>query len=376
MKNINQCKDMCCGCSSCSIICKKEAIEMIKDEHGFNYPKVDFEKCVDCGECLKVCPVFKIEKSSDLDKAYYGWNYDENVRIKSSSGGVFSCLADKILEENGVVFGAVYDSNKNIVKYSSSDETELDNIRRSKYTESETGDIFIEVEKNLKNGRKVLFCGTPCHIAGLKKFLFKEYENLILCDFVCGGAASPAFFQEHLEKLEKDNNSKIEQINFRDKKNGWKRMTFTVCFENGKKKSTLSYFDSFFNGFIEGIIKRKNCFECPFSDNHFSDITIADYWGYKSGGVEYDKKGISMIIVHSENGKKIFEMLKEKMYQKEMPAKNTKYTIKKRIFNQEKYNIREEYFKLASEIGYEKAAKKTYMKSPLIDLILGYLRIK
>lgn len=374
--NISQCKEKCCGCGSCSIVCKKKAITMLKDKHGFIYPMIDEEKCIDCGSCVGHCPVSSTEKKDDLDKAFYGWNRDKEVRLKSSSGGVFSCLADETLKNGGIVFGAVFQNKDKSVNYRSTDRVNLDDLRRSKYTECQTGTVYEEVKDELTKGRKVLFCGTPCHVAGLKKFLAKEYDNLILCDFVCGGAASPNFLKEHLEKLENKYQSKVEKINFRDKKYGWKRMTLTVYFKNGKKKSSLSYFDSYFNGFVEGIIKRENCFKCPFADNHYGDITLADYWGYKQGGLQYDEAGISMVIAHTRKGEDFLKSITNKMFSVEMPSENTKYTVKKRVFNQEKYDKRQKFFELASHIGYEKAAKKTYMKSPLKDLLFEYLNIK
>lgn len=374
--HIEICSSLCCGCGACAAVCPKKAIVMEKDEHGFLYPAVDDEKCINCGICLKHCPVADIGTAENLNRAYYGWAKDMQLRQKSSSGGVFSLLAENVLAEGGVVFGAAFQKEDKSVYYKSTDDVPLDALRRSKYTESQTGDIFPQIKHHLDAGRKVMFCGTPCHAAGLKAYLQKDYADLLVCDFVCGGAASPSFFKNHLDAMESKYKFKIDKVNFRDKKYGWKRMTLTVSLENGKEKSSLSYFDSYFTGFINGIIKRPNCFRCPFADNHFSDITIADYWGYKSGGVKYERDGISMMVAHSARGQAAVDAIRPVMYCEEMPAERTRYTIKKRQFSEEKFTDCKAFLDLASQIGYEAAAKQTYMKSPLKDLLLAYFHIK
>ncbi len=371
--NINDCKNNCCGCSTCSFICPQKAITMERNQHGFMYPVVDNDKCIDCSLCIKKCPIYDKTKNESI-AAFYGWNNNETVRMKSSSGGIFSALADYILGLNSVVYGAVFNPETKAVEYKSTNEVKLDDIRRSKYTECYTNEVFAEIKKILEAGQTVLFCGTPCHVAGLLKYIGKSYNRLITCDFVCGGAASPEFFLQHLLKMEKKYKSKVSSINFRDKKLGWKRMLFSINFENGKIKSTLSYFDSYFNGFIEGIIKRENCFSCKFSANHYSDITIADYWGYLSAGVPYDKRGISMIIANTKQGCNVIERIRERVTLNDMDLNRTKYTIQPRTFNQEKFDRRNAFFQLAEKNGYECAAKATYMKNMLKDLILSYIK--
>lgn len=345
---------------------------MKKNQHGFVYPVVDDKKCVDCGLCIKKCPVHDETKNESI-AAFYGWNNDEAVRMKSSSGGMFSALADYVLALNGVVYGAVFNPETKAVEYKSTREVELDDIRRSKYTECYTNHVFSEIKNLLERKTIVLFCGTPCHVAGLLTYLGKPSDVLITCDFVCGGAASPEFFREHLLTMEKRYRSHISSINFRDKKMGWKRMLFSVVLKNGKVKSTLSYFDSYFNGFIEGIIKRENCFSCKFSANHYSDITIADYWGYLKAGVPYDRRGISMIIANTKHGCDVIESIGKKVTLNNLSLDGTRYTIQPRIFNQEKFSRRNTFFQLAEKEGYERAARETYMKSPLKDLILSKL---
>ena len=371
--NIMSCRNDCSGCGACYSVCPKHAIHMEPDQHGFIYPIIDEDKCIDCGLCVKKCPVAEKTEHTSIT-AFYGWNNDEAVRMRSSSGGLFSALADYVLSINGVVYGAVFDPKTKNVEYRGTDEVTLDDIRRSKYTECRTNDVFIKVRNALVQGKMVLFCGTPCHVAGLVNYLGKQYDNLITCDFVCGGAASPAFFKQHLLTLETKCKSRVSGVNFRDKKMGWKRMLFTAEFENGRKKSTLSYFDSYFNGFIEGIIKRENCFSCKFSADHYADITIADYWGYLKAGVPYDARGISMIIANTEHGLKLIQGIGQNVTLNEIGLERTKYTVQPRVFNQKKYDCRNAFFELVQSVGYEGAAKASYMKSPLKDLILSYIR--
>lgn len=373
--NIKIYQDSCVGCGGCVQLCPKKAITMCLDADGFSYPMVNEQRCIDCGLCVKQCPV-SVEKKYTPLAAYYGWNKEINIRMASSSGGIFSAFAQSILIQRGVVYGAAFDPVTQNVTYRSTDQVLLDDLRRSKYVESTVGQVFIEIRNHLVSGRKVLFCGTPCHVAGLKSFLKKRYEGLYTCDFVCGGAASPAFFKAHLQKMEKKFGASVKSINFRDKKFGWKRMLLTIEFENGQKYRKFSCFDSFFNGFVEGIIKRKACFSCAFADNHLSDVTIADYWGYRAAGVSYDKKGISMLVVNTERGKNLLHDTASQLELKKMDLGNTCYTIRPRILNKEKLKMRDAFFEMAQIIGYEKAAKQSYMKHPYFDTLLGYLHLK
>lgn len=374
--NIESCKEQCCGCSACLAQCPKKAISMQMDSEGFLYPHIEHSLCVDCSLCMKTCPVYQPNIAPERIAAYYGWNRNDNVRAKSSSGGVFSALADETLAAGGVVFGAAFDPSSKLVRYLSTDEVPLDMLRRSKYTECQSVGVYPKIRERLNDGKRVLFCGTPCHVAGLYAFLGERDENLITCDFVCGGSSSAAFLREHLQNIERKNKRRIKDINFRDKKYGWKRMTFTVKFEDGKEKSTLSYFDCYFTGFIEGITKRKNCFSCTFADHHYSDVTIADFWGYRRAGLAYDKKGISMLVVNTKNGQKAIDSISDSMELYEIDISIPDYTIRPRTLNEEKFAIRENYFKKAEKEGFDKAAEKYYMPSCYKQLIKDILHLK
>lgn len=177
MINIQE-KSKCCGCYGCYNICPKGAIEMVQDEKGFYYPQIIKEKCINCGLCNKICPISNKIEIENSPKAFAAYNKDKRIREKSSSGGVFTLLAEKILEQNGVVFGAKFDENFNVVHSYVERKEDLEVFRGSKYVQSKIGDTYKKAEELLKNGRLVLFSGTPCQIEGLKKYIRKEYDNL------------------------------------------------------------------------------------------------------------------------------------------------------------------------------------------------------
>ena len=204
MKNVSYIAERCTGCTACLNSCHKNAIQMKSDAIGFLYPLIDTSLCINCGKCVSVCPASEeAEGKQTRINAYYGAIADSEIVKKSSSGGAFTLMASNILSQKGLVIGAAIDYKSLDVVYSSTDSCTLDDLRRSKYVSSYPKDIFSEIEKALKVNRAVLFCGLPCHVDGLKHFLKKDYDNLITCDFICGGTASPRFFKEHIKNLEK-----------------------------------------------------------------------------------------------------------------------------------------------------------------------------
>jgi coenzyme F420-reducing hydrogenase beta subunit len=303
-------KDSCVGCSACAVNCPHKAISMELSDEGFLYPKINSDLCCSCKLCDRVCPIDKKNTSISALKAYYGWHLDDEIRYRSSSGGFFSALADEILCQKGVVYGAIFKDNKFV--YSNTDSVELDALRKSKYTEIDSLDVFSKVKNDVLKGRQVLFCGTPCRVAGLKLFLDRDYENLILIDFLCGGVASPKFLFEDFKYHEKRNQSTISHVDFRCKKGGWGgQHLMKLKFTNGKEKTLLAREDAYFTGFLTKLINRKSCYMCQFIDNHFSDITIGDFWDYtKVPGLSNDKKGMSMMVAHTEKGCIAIENLK------------------------------------------------------------------
>lgn len=338
---------------------------MQPDVAGFLYPTIDANLCVNCGICVHVCPVIDNENPIDSRvRAYYGASLNPQIVKNSSSGGAFTVMSDSVLSKQGLVCGVAFDYDNLDLVYKSSDNCTLDELRRSKYIASNPQHIFKEVLSALESNRLVLFCGLACHIDGLNKFLKKNYSNLITCDLICGGTASPHFFREHIKTLEKKYKSKIIDINFRAKLYGWKEHSLKIKFENGKEYATSAFFDSFFLGYFEKPYQRDSCYKCKYRLAHKSDIIIADYWG----GLKKKRcnnNGVSMIITNSHKGENFFQNILNQKDNNfiEMPLADSDYvfkTEKERYSNA--YKAKKEFLKYYEKYGFEKAARKTYFK--------------
>lgn len=364
--SIENVKDKCVGCGVCNQVCPKNAIDMVYSEDGFLYPQINSQLCIDCDLCEKKCPTSNDINWQSTIKAYYGRSTDAEIVSKSSSGGIFSVLADKVLELNGVVFGAAFDSRTKKVIYTSTEEVDLEQLRRSKYVESYVNDSFEKTKKYLENGRIVLFVGMPCHIVALKLFLGKNYDNLITCDFICGGAASPVNFIEHLKFIEKKYGSEIIDVNFRPKLYGWKEHSIKIDFKNGKSYKNYAHLDTYFRGFIsEGALKRISCTDCHFRSNHASDIILADFWGFKQvPGLVDDDKGLSLVVTNSEKGEKFLrDIPSENISMKEIPLEYAQYNFNPNKNTAKTRKNKEIFMREYRKYGFEKAARKTYMKN-------------
>lgn len=299
-------KYKCCGCSACVQRCPKHCITMQEDDEGFLYPHVNEELCIDCGLCENVCPVLATKQSHEPLKVFAAKNPDENVRMESSSGGIFSMLAVSIIREGGVVFGARWNKDW-IVEHSYTETIEgLKAFRSSKYVQSNINGSYQKAEEFLKEGRKVLFSGTPCQIAGLKSFLRKEYYNLLTVDCACHGIPSPKLWQKYLSEVSKG--KVIVAINHRDKRTGWRNYSVVIQFANGKKKAQPHDDNPWMRAFIHNLILRPSCHHCKAKlPNSRADITLGDLWGAKDLLCNYDltkqDDGISLVITHNERGK-------------------------------------------------------------------------
>lgn len=299
----------CCGCEACVQKCPRQCIFMKEDTEGFLYPIVDLEKCIDCGLCEKVCPCLNEKDSIEPIISYGAVNTDNGIRKESSSGGVFTAIASKIILDGGVVFGAQFNENWQVVHQFVETVDECRVFRGSKYVQSRIGNTYKQVECFLREGRKVLFSGTPCQISGLKNFLCKDYDNLVLVDVVCHGVPSPKIWEEYLQSL---NLRQISSISHKDKSTGWKSYSFTIKDDKGeivfKEKASDN---KFLSAFIDNLILRPSCFSCPAkSGRSGADITLADFWGVEHIIPQIDyNKGISFISCNSEKGKKNIEGL-------------------------------------------------------------------
>ena len=309
-------KNECCGCSSCAQKCPQNAIKMQENEEGFLYPIIDKDKCISCGICSKVCPQLKEVKEAEngYPKAYAMYNKDEQTQLSSSSGGIFTELANYFFCENGVVFGAAYNEKFEVKHIAIFEKSEINKLRKSKYVQSNINDSYKLVEKNLKEGKKVLFTGTPCQILGLKSFLVRDYDNLITCDLVCHGVPSQMAFNQYLKFLTKKNKNTIIEYDFRSKDIKDCEKIGKVTFKNGKEKYLKIGLDCYYSNFLAGNIFRESCYKCHYSNfNRVGDITIGDFIGVLQMQPEaYSSRGTSICIINSKKGKLVFEKIKNK----------------------------------------------------------------
>ena len=307
-------KSQCCGCEACVQRCPKHCVALVEDAEGSLYPKVDASVCVDCGLCEKVCPVINQSDERQPQAVYAAINPDSDVRQSSSSGGIFSALADAVLSQGGVVFGVCWDKEWRLVFDYAETRDDLYRFRGSKYLQAHVGDAYIKAEQFLKSGRQVLFTGTACQIAGLKKYLRRDYDNLLAVDVICHGAPSPQVWKKYLDEqlrfIEQNRGSRyqIESINFRDKTVGWKNYNFFIGLKGADGK--VEYFTQpssqniFMRGFLRDFYLRPSCYSCPAkSGKSGSDITLGDFWGINQLKPEIDDdRGISAVMVNTLRG--------------------------------------------------------------------------
>ena len=303
---------LCTGCTACKSICPKGAIKMIEDDEGFLLPIIDQKKCIDCGLCKKNCPVLNTKNNKSLNKCYFAYNKNEQEVLSSSSGGIFSVLASYILDENGIVIGAMLDDSNKLKHIAITNKKDIEKLKGSKYLQSDLGNIFTYIKENIKN-KKILFVGTPCQIAGLKSFIKQDYNNLYCIDLVCHGVPSPKLFYKYINELEQENNDKVINYNFRDKSTGWETYSNRVDFKNKKPIIELANNNCYMNLFLSDIALRRSCYDCNFKlGNKYSDITLGDFWGVKKYYPEiYNKKGISALIINTEKGVELFNKIKD-----------------------------------------------------------------
>lgn len=311
----------CCGCNACGDVCGKKAISFKTDIEGFWYPEVDKEKCVDCGLCEKVCPIINIKelKKNDYPQPAHtiaAINRNMRVRWNSTSGGAYSAMAETILEENGYVSGAIYnDGFTGVHNYVTNNPQDLEKLRSSKYLQSNAEGLFKQIKELLIKGEKVLACGTPCQMAALRSFLRKDYENLVIVDFICRGVNSPKVYRAYLDSLEKKYNSKVVYVKAKNKELGWRNLTRKVTFENGQSYYGVFMDDDFRRGYHTNVFCRPSCYECKFKGfPRIADITIADYWGIEKVDRNLDNNiGTSMILLNSKKGECFFERCAPKL---------------------------------------------------------------
>lgn len=336
-------KEDCVGCNACVQICPKQCISMHEDEQGFLYPRVDIDACIRCNLCEKVCPVINQSKPKSPHNTYAAKNLDEKVRAQSSSGGVFYALAKYVIERGGVVFGAKFNEQWGVEHVAAETIEEVNALMGSKYVQSNIGSTFRQAEQHLKQGRYVLFSGTPCQIAGLRKFLRCDYSGLLTVEVICHGVPSPKIWRDYVNELARPTGAPagkntvfqslnetpvIAGISFRDKRHGWEKYGFSVRYasatngsgqnsvfqsvNHSKGNETFEIFDRniFMKAFLENYILRPSCFSCPARcGKSHADISIGDFWGIQTMHPDlHDPSGVSLVIALSDIGQ---EVLKE-----------------------------------------------------------------
>ena len=317
-------KTKCCGCNACGDICNHNAITFKTDIEGFWYPEVDKKKCVDCGLCEKICPELHIDKlkKNDFDKPAYtiaAINKNMRVRWDSTSGGAFSAFADIMYAQGGYVSGAIYNEDFSVRNFISNKPEDLEKLRSSKYLQSKAEGLYKLIRELLRKGEKVLACGTPCQMAALRSFLQKDYENLIIVDFICRGVNSPKVYRKYLDSLEKQYSGKVVYVKAKNKELGWRNLTRKVIFDNGKSYYGVLMDDDFRRGYHTNVFCRPSCYHCQYKGfPRMADITIADYWGIERIDKNLDNNiGTSMILLNSKKGIEFFEKAKDKFEWKE-----------------------------------------------------------
>lgn len=298
----------CCGCGACAHKCPKRCISMQMDEEGFYYPIVDSLQCIECGVCRKICPINRPIKKRPPCSAYAMQNKDITVLTHGSSGGVFGALAHKVIVNGGVVFGARFDSNWDVILAYEESLSGLPNFYGSKYVQVKPHNVYDDVARFLKAGRVVLFSGTPCQIAGLKSSLSSnDCENLILVEIACHGVPSPLLWRRFLAEVNIDN---IRDIRFRDKRNGWKdyRLSILGGIDIQKEYTKGIYDCPYLHGFVKNLTQRPSCYSCRFKQGKSgADITMGDFWSIGEDGMSFDKnKGVSAVVFWSKRGEDWF----------------------------------------------------------------------
>ena len=318
-------KKQCCGCGACMQICPQNCIELVEDDEGFSYPEVNISRCIACGKCERVCPVPKKKYDRKLFWVGAAKIKNDQIRLQSSSGGVFTALAERTLKRGGIVFGAALDECLEVFHRSVTNPEDLALLRNSKYVQSRIGTTYQEAETWLLRGREVLYTGTPCQIAGLKSFLRKDYNLLLTVEVFCHGVPSPKVWRMNLNEQKTKLSARQHQpvdivsVNFRDKVTGWKHyscsmITKPVGVKGAGRLKTYTvptYASVFLQGFLHDLYLRPICYSCCFRRGKSDcDLAIGDYWAATRSIPDFnDDQGLNDVAIYSSNGMFAFEAL-------------------------------------------------------------------
>ena len=366
-------KEDCCGCNACGDVCAHKAITFKTDNEGFWYPEVNKDLCSNCGLCEKVCPMINVNqlKRNDYDEPVCYAAQAKNLEslFNSTSGSAFATLAERMYKIGGYVGGAIFNEDFSVTQFISSEKSDLERLRNSKYVQSNSEGFFIAIKKLLNAGEKVLVCGLPCQMAGLRAFLCKDYDNLIVVDLICLGINSPKILRGYIDYMESKHDSKVIYFKAKSKELGWRNLTIKMVFENGDVEYDTKDTSYFTYGFVgTHAFSRPSCYNCKFKGfPRIADITLGDFWGAeKVVGKEYDRNlGTSIILINSRKGLDFYTQVKANFRETEVPF-NTVTPENSALYNPiTKPNIdREQFYKDLDNLSFIDFATK-YITLPV-----------
>lgn len=355
--------DICTGCGACAKACPKQAIVYKDDNEGFPTPYIQKDKCIECGLCRKVCPAINMPKTNTIKVAYAAQALDHDMLKDSTSGGLFTVFAREIFRRNGVVFGCVWDEQYNAVVKCATNEDEIKPMRGSKYVWSWAGDAFPKVKEYLESGRTVMFVGLPCQVAGLKNFLRKDYENLFLVDFFCGGSPSPLAFREYLKTITV--NVPLDKLNFKFRDKEKFGVGVNISYEGVHGRVHQSFIrNPYFFSYHTKIFHRLPCYHCQYRYIHrVEDITMGDFWEVEKYHKEFDiKAGVSSLLVNSDKGLQLFNSVKDKLQLTETQLESIAGWNNLTLGDQRKVfktvSFRKDFFVVLKTSGWKTAEKR------------------
>lgn len=367
--NVIEIEKKCVGCGVCVDICPVEALRLSHNRDGFYKPVFSNNACINCGKCQDVCPALNCATRDVAPLFYYGWSTDEKIRKRSSSGGLFSVIAEHIIRDGGVVIGAKYSDDFKSVVMSSTEECELDELRRSKYCQSFSNGIYQKISQLLKNEKKVMMVGTPCQIAAARR-LFGDNPNLLLVDFLCGGVTPDTAFFDYIDYIEKKYRSRIVSVNMREKKFGWSKPAIRIEFENGKEYLSRYQFDYYYYYYYcTPFLKNEPCMTCSFTSHPDADITIADFWGYDAANVQKDEEGISLLCTYTKKGEETIQSVKSNLVLHPLDAKYTTYAFQEKKHSKEELDERELVLEKVRNSSFIEMAKSHRFKHGKIGIL-------
>lgn len=374
----------CCGCEACYNVCPKNCIEMKSDEEGFLYPRVNQDTCINCGLCEKVCPIINHvpREKNDNQEAYLMQHNDDEICRQSTAGGAFTGIASYVIEKGGIVFGVEMTEDYKVRHTSAETIEELEKFRNSKYVQSRIGTVFQQVKRELSKGRMVCFSGTPCQVEGLRHFLGKDYENLILVDVVCRAVPSPGVWEKYI-KYEVEQKGEISSVRFRDKTLGYQYSTMELKSKVEKTYRGGIESQPWLRMFFSGMIIRPSCTDCIFRSRYRnSDFTIWDCFNsYEFDKSFNERKGTTRVLVHSEKGRVILEEIKKDYYVSEINADYAVSGVAEMVVSPQCNERKNEFFDYYSSTQFNEILNMFFPSTVKVQVkrllrrILSFLRL-